>query len=387
MKTLFNFTRGLPSLFRKWLIFFFSGRASVLLLKNDDIGDFLTFLPVAAELRRRYPAEKYFILAVVNPTVRRLAEDSALFDAVLSLPRYRSPWQWRRARLPFLFWNLRRHAVVIDATLAHSLWEHLPGHAPAKGCSIAFHLEEWWNHLSPKLLKQQQLLFQQLIPVKISDNIFSAYEKILKGNGIVSSTLTAENCHDALGTILKKYSNPLAGKKYIAFALGAGQAKRIWPTECYAAVIDQLQQPHSDFRYVLLGTETEHILGEQVASTAQSSGSVDNCCGKYVLGTTLRVISDAQLLIANETSLAHAGAMLRIPTVIIAGGGHWGLFVPYPAGMEGVWVSTVSTNDHTCFGCGWHCTREGNEPVPCIKAVSVNQVLNATEKLLQQRMK
>ena len=175
--------------------------------------------------------------------------------------------------------------------------------------------------------------------------------------------------------------NPLAGEKYIAFALGAGQAKRIWPTEYYAAVIDQLRQTHPDFGNVLLGTETEHMLGEQVASAVQSSGSVDNCCGQYDLGTTLRVISDAQLLISNETSLAHAGAMLRIPTVIIAGGGHWGLFVPYPAGMEGVWVSTVSANDHTCFGCGWHCTRGENEPVPCIKAVSVNQVLAAVQRL------
>lgn len=386
MKTLFNFTRKIASLFQNWLTFLFSGRASVLLLKNDDIGDFLTFLPAAAELRRRYPAEKYFILAVVNPTVRRLAEDSALFDAVLSLPRYRSPWQWRRARLPFLFWNLRRHAVIIDATLAHSLWEHLPGHATATQYSVAFHLEEWWDRLSPELREQQRQLFQYQIPVKISDNIFSAYEKILQILAPNSTTRIAKECEQILPRIIQKRPNPLAGQKYIALAIGAGQPKKIWPAEYYAALIERIQLAYPSWLPVLLGTEGERLIGEQIIDAVPSL-MIKNGCGAYELETTFRIISQAQLLIANDTSLAHAGAMLRIPTVIIAGGGHWGLFVPYPAGMEGVWVSTVSANDHTCFGCGWHCTRGGNEPVPCIKAVSVNQVLNAAEKLLQQRKK
>lgn len=380
MKTLFNFTGGLSSLFRKWLIFFFSGRASVLLLKNDDIGDFLTFLPVAAELRRRYPAEKYFILAVVNPTVRRLAEDSALFDAVLSLPRYRSPWQWRRARLPFLFWNLRRHAVIIDATLAHSLWEQLPGHAPAQECSIAFHHKEWWDHLFPELNKQQQQLFQYQIPVKNSDNIFSAYEKILYALDPNSTVQITKSCEQPLAVIIQKRLNPLAGQRYIALAIGAGQQKKIWPTEYYAALIKQLHLEHPACIPVLLGTDKERQLGEQIIASAPSA-MIKNGCGIYELETTFRIISQAKLLIANDTSLAHAGAMLRIPTIIIAGGGHWGLFVPYPAGMEGVWVSTVSTNDHTCFGCGWHCSRGGDAPAPCIKAISVNQVLAAVQRL------
>lgn len=384
MKPPFNFSGKTISLFWKWLTFLFSGRASVLLLKNDDIGDFLTFLPFAAELRRRYPTGKYFILAAVNPKVRRLAEDSSFFDVVLSLPRYRSPWQWRRVRLPFLFWNLRRHAVVIDATLAHSLWEHLPGHAPAEECSIAFHQEEWWNHLSPGLLKQQQQLFQNQIWVKISDNIFSAYEKILQATNGIPFMLTAEDCQNALRTILLKYTNPLADRKYIILAIGAGHPRRIWPMEYYAAVIDRLLEKYPAWIAVLLGSRPERTSGEKITEAACSTRTIENRCGIHELGTTLKIISEAQLLIANETSLAHAGAMLRIPTVIIAGGGHWGLFVPYPPGMEGVWVSTVSADDHSCFGCNWNCNHAKTEPVPCIRAISVGQVLAAAENLLQK---
>jgi hypothetical protein len=64
----------------------------------------------------------------------------------------------------------------------------------------------------------------------------------------------------------------------------------------------------------------------------------------------------------------------------ILGGGHYGRFMPYPNHVDGVKpISVIYKMD--CFGCNWQCklTKEQDQAYPCVRDISVKQVLKAVK--------
>jgi hypothetical protein len=69
-----------------------------------------------------------------------------------------------------------------------------------------------------------------------------------------------------------------------------------------------------------------------------------------------------------------------VPSVCILGGGHYGRFMPYPNHVDGVKpISVIHKMD--CFGCNWQCklTKEQDQAYPCVRDISVKQVLKAVK--------
>jgi hypothetical protein len=71
--------------------------------------------------------------------------------------------------------------------------------------------------------------------------------------------------------------------------------------------------------------------------------------------------------------------------VCILGGGHFGRFLPYPAGATGhgpVPLPVYTPMD--CFGCDWHCRYpvDPGQPYPCLGNVSVEQVWAGVKTVL-----
>jgi hypothetical protein len=70
----------------------------------------------------------------------------------------------------------------------------------------------------------------------------------------------------------------------------------------------------------------------------------------------------------------------------LLGGGHFGRFVPYPDNVNGTPPVAVF-HQMACYGCNWQCTQphEPGQPVPCIAAIPVAEVIAATELILLER--
>jgi len=109
--------------------------------------------------------------------------------------------------------------------------------------------------------------------------------------------------------------------------------------------------------------------------------------GKGGLGETLDILGGARLVIGNETGVIHLAAAARTPSVCVLGGGHYGVFLPYPevGEVKGASPDTVS-HPMDCFGCDWRCIFKTprTRPAPCITNVSVDSVWEKTLPILNR---
>lgn len=62
-------------------------------------------------------------------------------------------------------------------------------------------------------------------------------------------------------------------------------------------------------------------------------------------------IAQALVVLSVDTATAHIAVALDKPTVVLLGGGHYGIFGPWFRSAKQVWLS----NQMDCFGCNWKC--------------------------------
>lgn len=106
--------------------------------------------------------------------------------------------------------------------------------------------------------------------------------------------------------------------------ISAGKTSRRWPLDSYAAVIAAARTRVPALQLCLMSAPDEQALGESLATMTQ---------GRYVRTRSLReafaLVSRADALFTPDTSIAHAAAAFRVPTVdmLLSGkASQWGLY-------------------------------------------------------------
>ncbi len=108
----------------------------------------------------------------------------------------------------------------------------------------------------------------------------------------------------------------LKGVAYVCMHAGARSASRRWPATCFATVADALAA--AGFTVVLTGSGDEWPLAELVRR--QMRYPALNAALPCSLGALAVLLSDARLLVCNDTGVSHLAAALRIPSVVIFSG-------------------------------------------------------------------
>ncbi|HEX5369093.1 MAG TPA: glycosyltransferase family 9 protein [Dehalococcoidia bacterium] len=103
---------------------------------------------------------------------------------------------------------------------------------------------------------------------------------------------------------------------YVCVHPGAKLASRRWPAERFAAVADELAR--RGYRVLITGSSGEAALTASVRS-AMRRQAVD-LAGRTSLGALAALIEGSQLLVSNDTGVAHIAAALKTPSVIVANG-------------------------------------------------------------------
>ena len=133
---------------------------------------------------------------------------------------------------------------------------------------------------------------------------------------------------------------------------------------------------------VLIGTESERA---ETAAVAQGcSGLVIDLTAQVTTEDLPTVIGQATLVITNDTGTVHIAAALRVPTVCIVGGGHFGSFLPYPEEARDVGIRVEALHHPLpCFNCNWKCIYPVRyfEPAPCVSNVPVDTVWMSIKQL------
>jgi len=164
-------------------------------------------------------------------------------------------------------------------------------------------------------------------------------------------------------------------KPIIGLFPSASSDIRIWNLANYGLLAQKIPKNVS---FVILGGPQDVELADKLKEelrVACPTAKVLNIAGKTTLRQLYATISDCSLLISMESAGLHLGIASGTPTIGIAGGGHFGRFVPWGNPEKHI----ILTNNLDCFFCNWKCSREHIE---CINGVSVDEVAVAVQKLL-----
>ena len=163
---------------------------------------------------------------------------------------------------------------------------------------------------------------------------------------------------------------------------GASWLGKQWPVHSFVELSAQLHRLYG-WQILLCGAPSESSLCQEIVEATATATSSINLGGKTTLAELAELIRGAELLVTNDTSAVHIAAAVGSAAVCILGGGQYGRFLPYPEHVEGI-KPTVAVKHMPCFNCNWQCNQphEPTGPVPCIRDVTVAQVIAMAQQAL-----
>ncbi len=166
------------------------------------------------------------------------------------------------------------------------------------------------------------------------------------------------------------------GKRHWVIGPFSGNAIRDYPMVRWREVFQQLAPSLSPDSLLICGAASQSDKAEEFGKMMQDILPVTNLCGRLTLAETAGLLLESELVFATESALAHLSVALRRPTIVILGGGHFGLFAPW--GMKIAPVRWM-TNQVDCYGCNWACIHSS---AICIQNIPTSKIVEAATELI-----
>jgi ADP-heptose:LPS heptosyltransferase len=355
---------------------FFKKKSGILLIRLDLIGDFVLWLDSARAYRHLYPNQKISLL--VNSTCMGLAESLAHWDEVIGVDihQLRANYLYRL----FIFMRIRwcNYKVAIQPTFSRELIGDLS--ARATNADERFGYEGDSNNLSQSEKEITDRWYTKLVVnepnTTMELNINAHFVRQLGCTSFLSNV-------PIIPPISTLTLHPPIAKPYIVVAPSASWAPKMWPTNNFSILVEQLISKFK-LHVVLCGGRNDYPLCELLRQNLNND-HITNLAGDTTLPELTELIRHAQLVISNDSSPVHIAAAVSTPSVCILGGGHFGRFLPYQVEHSEPRVRPTAVFDvMECFDCHWRCKfhLEAGESVPCITNITINHVLQNCEVTL-----
>jgi ADP-heptose:LPS heptosyltransferase len=298
---------------------------SLLLIRLDEIGDFILFCNFITEVKSSKKYRNFKISLCGNEIWKNLAENffNADIDQFIWMNKnkfYSNPF-YKFKILKEIYQS--GFEVVINSRYSRGiLYDDLIVKASSASISIGSQgsLEKhakWKRHLFT------DHYYTQLIP-QTSEVTFEFIRNIYFFKKILGEPLETDK-----PTLipLKKISSDLP-KKYITLFAGVSETKRMWHINNFIEIIQFILEKHK-FPVVLCGSAGE-IDASQTIMHSLSNDRVSDLTGKTSLSDLVSILAKSKLLISNETSAPHFAAAVNTPFICISMGKGFGRFFPYP---------------------------------------------------------
>jgi ADP-heptose:LPS heptosyltransferase len=129
---------------------------------------------------------------------------------------------------------------------------------------------------------------------------------------------------------------------------GAYSAKRQWPAERFAAVIDSIIEKNPFLTAVISGSKGDIAAAAELTACCRSADKVIDLCGKTSLRQLFSNVRNAEFIITNDTGTLHIAALLNKKTFCIGGNWHFGAYTPDPCYKFNTFIH-VDTPCKYCF--------------------------------------
>lgn len=290
----------------------------ILCVRLDNLGDVLMTTPAFGALKRTWPTCRLTLLT--SPAGAALTNHLTDIDRVLTTD---VPWMSSsatdRSALPALIDQLRTYQF--DAAILFTVQSQSPLPA-AMLCYMAG---------IPRVLGHCRENPYQLLTDWVPDTevLIATRHEVDRQLALVAAVGCATpagpltvSVHDTDRLIAhtRLVENGLRTElPWLVLHPGVSEAKRRYPAEQFAQAMHQLRQ-HTNYQIVLTGSRDEALLTAQLAEQIQTDGQsapVVDLAGQLSLGQLIGLLSDAPLLIANNTGPVHIAAAVGTPVVVL----------------------------------------------------------------------
>ncbi len=342
----------------------------VLIVRGDSIGDFVIFSSTIDQYRVLFPDAKLVLLLRVNGN--DLYEAYPEIDEVWTIDYIK----FSRSFAERLFWWWKMSVSGFDVAINTMYLTSLEHYDQIVRWSGAVRRIALFN---PRRNVRQGAL-APYTEIVLSDSARAFEGK--RHEDLISSLSGKQYCwqpslriaHSAETRIFSGLNLPPEGQ--FGILMPAAQAVyRQWPADLFVRVASRVAGENAIEWYVC-GSPLDSELCMGVANGIRAAGHIArNLSGLTRLSDLASLCRGAKLFIGNESAGAHISTALGTPTVVLVGGGHYGIFFPYPSAPH----CTIVTNSLPCYHCDWNCTRE---KVECILGISDESVLEAVNRSL-----
>lgn len=131
--------------------------------------------------------------------------------------------------------------------------------------------------------------------------------------------LTPEEEEKALAWLREKgiQNSPLMGF-HPGSSVFKSHAKKRWPLEKFAALINEMEKLYPEFSYLLFGGPEEDPLKEELKNMCKNPGKVFYP-GNFNIRETAALMKMCRAFLANDSGLMHLSGALQVPTAAIFG--------------------------------------------------------------------
>lgn len=303
----------------------------LLIIRTDAIGDYLLFRPFIQTIRDTY--QNYHITLLGNQTYKDLAYqlDSVNIDSFLwlSLAKFNHNLFYRiyfLRKLKKLHFSIALHPVFSRDYIAQTLISYI--NADEKIAPLG----DIINTTKEAKIKADR--FYTTLTQCAPEIMFEFYRNAEFFSQVLKP-YTPPSPFIKLEALPKLKSIPPS--PYSVLFIGASSAYRKWNIKHFNVVGLHLMQKHRH-NIVICGGKEDVSNAVALESSLQAANTnsihkpmIMNLVGKTSLTELGSLVYNGNLLISNETSCAHLGALLYTTIVIVVyNGNHLGRFIPYP---------------------------------------------------------
>lgn len=347
----------------------------VLVIRMDNIGDFILWIPAAKELRRLYPAGEWRLILAANLAWSALAKELRIFDEVLSLDTYRfftNPIY--RFRVLCLVRRVGSQ-IAIHPTYSREI---LRGDAliRASGAEQRIGSQGDFSRMERWLKPLADMSYTRLVPAT-----FKLIPELERNTEFVAGLGGASRLDlPSLPVVSSTLPLVLEGTPFFVLFPGASREGKKWPVARFSELAERIKR-QTGWLAVICGGVGDGPTAQRLQISADIP--MIDLTGKTDLKQLQVVLASSRLVITNDTSAAHISPAVGTPTVCVLGGGHYGRFLPYSK-IHDLPNMALVNEPMECYGCNWKCiyTIAKGDALPCIAKISVEAVWRAVTQLL-----
>jgi ADP-heptose:LPS heptosyltransferase len=346
---------------------------TLLIIKLDAIGDYILFRNFLKEIKTSKRYKNYKITLLGNQLWQDISvhfDVNSIDEFIWINPTDLEDYNYRRATEKKIY-DLKFEEVVYPTYSRTDLGDSLVIRSGAK-------LKTSFNGDARNFAKDNKKIKNDRkydVLLDVHDTLSFEFYKYIN---FFSNLLSTDLMHKKSVLIEK-----ITVSKKIVFSMGASASSRRWNVEKFHELaIHLLNTLGTDYTLYLCGSAGDSILVNNFKLCSPELNVVD-LTGKQSLVEFIHFVSDAYLVVSNDSGPLHIAAACNINVVALSNGNNFARFVPYPKGINDKVITIFPevlkniSDDHNKIK-----KLQDNDSTYNINDISIEQVMNELNTIL-----